>query len=131
MVIDTSVLLAILCDEPERSHYTELIASYPVRLLSSGSYLEAGIVLQARYGNRGVVSLKLLCRTAEIEIIPFDAETAEIALEAFNSFGKGRHPAGLNFGDCISYALAKGRGEPLLFKGYDFSRTDISSVTHG
>mgnify|MGYP006289875855 FL=1 len=131
MVIDTSVLLAILCGEPERRHYTELIASYPVRLLSAGSYLEAGIVLQARYGHRGVMSLKLFCTAAEIETVPFDAETAEIALEAYVSYGKGRHPTGLNFGDCISFATAKGRGEPLLFKGDDFTRTDIASVTHG
>ncbi|MFP4562333.1 MAG: type II toxin-antitoxin system VapC family toxin [Spirochaetia bacterium] len=131
MVIDTSVLLAILCDEPERHHYTELIASYPVRLLSAGSYLEAGIVLQARYGNRGVMSLKLFCTTAGIEVVSFDAETAEIALEAYSSYGKGSHSAGLNFGDCISYASAKRRGEPLLFKGDDFTRTDILSVTHG
>lgn len=131
MVIDTSVLLAVLFDEPERHHYTELIASYPVRRLSAGSYLEAGIVLQARYGDRGVMALKLFRTAAEIEVVPFDAETAEIALEAYSLYGKGRHPAGLNFGDCISYASAKHRGEPLLFTGDDFTRTDILSVTHG
>ncbi len=131
MVIDTSALLAVLFDEPERHHFNEIIALDPVRLLSAGSFLEASIVLEARYGPVGGSSLRLYCSTASIEIVAFDAEQAEIAAAAYRSYGKSRHPAGLHFGDCISYALAQARGEPLLFKGNDFTHTDIASVTHG
>lgn len=131
MVIDTSALLAVLFNEPERHHYNELVAAAPVRLISAGTYLETGIVIQARYGKLGMLSLKLFLTSAEIEIMPLDKEQSDIAAVAYASFGKGLHPAGLNFGDCISYALAKKRGEPLLFKGNDFPKTDITSVTHG
>ena len=131
MVIDTSALLAILFDEPERHHFNELIASISKRRISAGSYIESSIVMLARYGKQGVLSLKLLLSAAGIEIVPLDSEQSEIAAEAYSQFGKGLHPANLNFGDCISYALAKSTGEPLLFKGDDFSKTDIGSVTHG
>lgn len=131
MVLDSSALLAILLDEPERHHFNELIASSPSCLMSAGTFLETGIVLQARYGSQGLVSLKLYISSAAIDIILFDKDQAGIAAVAYTTYGKGFHSAGLNFGDCMSYALAKTTGEQLLFKGDDFSKTDVRSVTHG
>ena len=129
MVIDTSVLIAILFDEPERHHFNELVASISPRRISSGTYLETAIVLQCRYGKQALLDLKLYLATAGIEITGFDPEQAEIAARAYGEFGKGRHPAGLNYGDCFAYALAKYTDETLLFKGDDFRKTDIESVT--
>ena len=125
MVFDTSALLAILFDEPERRAFTEAIEATEVRLLSAASFVEASMILETRHGAEGVRALDRLLAAASIEIIPVDLPQAHAAREAFRQFGKGRHPAGLNFGDCFSYALAKGRSEPLLFKGGDFSQTDI------
>ncbi len=130
MVIDTSALLAILFNEPERHHFNELIASFPKRLLSAGTYLETAIVIQSKFGDKGIHNLQLFLSTAEIEIISFDRDQAKAASRAYAAFGKGKHPAGLNFGDCMSYALAEQTGEPLLFKGDDFTKTDVSSLTH-
>lgn len=130
MVVDTSAILAILSDEPERSHFNELIAMAPSPIMSSGTYLETTIVTEARYGKEGVRDLKLFFAEASIAILPFDGDQAAIAADGFSRYGKGRHPAGLNFGDCFAYALAKKYDEPLLFKGDDFSRTDVSSATH-
>lgn len=131
MVIDSSAILSIFFNEPERRHFNELIASAPIRLMSTGSYLETSIVLIARYGLQGLSNLKLYCSTASIELVDFDNEQVNIAVNAYAKFGKGKHPAALNFGDCMSYALSKVRVEPLLFKGDDFTQTDIESVTHG
>jgi ribonuclease VapC len=131
VVVDTSALLAILFDEPERHHFNGLIVSAPVKRISSGTYLETAIVMEARNGHPGMASLKLFLSSASIEISVFDDVQARIAAVAYSSYGKGRHPAALNFGDCMSYALSKEMGEPLLFKGYDFSKTDIISAIHG
>jgi len=125
MVFDTSALLAILFDEPERRAFTEAIEATEVRLLSTASFVEASMILEARHGAEGVRALDRLLAAANVEIIAVDLPQAHAAREAFRQFGKGRHPAGLNFGDCFSYALAKARSEPLLFKGGDFSQTDI------
>jgi ribonuclease VapC len=125
MVIDTSALIAILLDEPERRSVNEKIEADAVRLLSAASFVETALVIETRLGEAGGRELDLLIHRAEIEIVPVDADQAEIARRAFRRFGRGRHPAGLNFGDCFSYALAKASGEPLLFKGADFARTDI------
>ena len=125
MVFDTSALLAILFDEPERRAFTEAIEATEVRLLSTASFVEASMILEARHGAEGVRALDRLLAAANVEIIAVDLPQAHAAREAFRQFGKGRHPAGLNFGDCFSYALAKARSEPLLFKGADFSQTDI------
>ena len=125
MVFDTSALLAILFDEPERRAFTEAIEATEVRLLSAASFVEASMILESRLGAEGVRALDRLLAAANIEIIAVDLPQAHAAREAFRQFGKGRHPAGLNFGDCFSYALAKARSEPLLFKGGDFSQTDI------
>ncbi len=131
MVIDTSAILAILSDEPERHHFNELIALSPPALLSAATYLEVRIVTEARWGKAGILDLKLLVATTSMTIVPFDAEQAIIAADAYSKYGRGRHPAGLNFGDCFAYALAKKTGEALLFKGDDFVHTDIPSATHG
>jgi ribonuclease VapC len=125
MVIDTSAILAILLAEPERRGYIERIESDPVRLLSAASYLEAGIIIDDRFGYDGTRDLKLFLTEAEIVIEPVTLEQAEIARDAYRIYGKGNHPAGLDFGDCFAYGLAIATGEPLLFKGEDFARTDV------
>ena len=128
MVLDTSALLAILFDEPERRVFTEAIESAEKRLLSAASFVETSMILESRLGAEGVRALDRFLAAANIEIVAVDREQGQAAREAFRQFGKGRHAAGLNFGDCFSYALAKSRTEPLLFKGGDFSRTDISPL---
>lgn len=99
-----------------------------VRLVSAVSVLEAGILAEARKGDDGSRELDAFLKDADLQIVPFDAEQASIARLAYRLFGKGRHPAGLNFGDCASYALAKSADEPLMFKGDDFSKTDVLRV---
>jgi ribonuclease VapC len=125
MVLDTSALLAILFDEPERRSFTEAIEAAARRLLSAANFVEASMILESRYGAEGVRTLDRLLTTAAVEIMPVDSAQAYSAREAFRAFGKGRHAAGLNFGDCFAYALAKSSGEPLLFKGNDFTQTDL------
>jgi ribonuclease VapC len=125
MVIDTSALVAILLDEPERRSLNEKIESAAVLLLSAVSFVEAALVIETRLGEAGGRELDLLLHRAAIEVVSVDGDQAEIARRAFRQFGRGRHSAGLNFGDCFAYALAKASGEPLLFKGADFAQTDI------
>jgi len=124
MVIDTSAIIAVLADEPERHTINEQIASSARRLISAGTYLETAIVIRARFGADGLRDLRQLLATAGLQIMPFDADQAVIAAEAYDRYGRGRHPAGLNFGDCFAYALSRATGEPLLFKGEDFAKTD-------
>ncbi len=128
MVVDTSALLAVLCDEPERRPFNEAIEAAESVALSAASFVETSIVIEARFGAEGIRDLDHFLSVAGVEIREVDAEQAYVARRAFTEFGKGRHPAGLNFGDCFSYALAKVRGERLLFKGNDFAKTDIESV---
>lgn len=128
MVIDTSALVAILLDEPERRRFNELIESAPQRRISAATLVEISIVIESRYGAEGIRDLDLLLSTAMIDTVPVDTSQASAARQAFRCFGKGRHPAALNFGDCFSYALARVLDEPLLFKGEDFLRTDILSA---
>ncbi|MBA3968462.1 MAG: type II toxin-antitoxin system VapC family toxin [Nitrospirales bacterium] len=125
MVIDSSAVLAILNDEPERRIFNETIEKAEICLISAASFVEASIVLEARKGYEGVRDFDLFVARAEIKLAEVDAEQAEIARTAFRNFGKGRHAANLNFGDCFSYALAKANSLPLLFKGNDFSQTDV------
>jgi ribonuclease VapC len=125
MVIDTSAVMAILQDEPERRSFTEAIEEADSRRMSTASFVETSIVVETRYGTDGVGDLDLFLSRADIELVPVDAGQALVARRALTSFGKGRHPAGLNYGDCFSYALAKTLGEPLLYKGDDFAGTDI------
>lgn len=96
--------------------------------MSAANWFETMMVVQSRLGENGTQELKQLLIFARIEIIPVDSRMAEVAFSAWLQYGKGRHPAGLNFGDCFAYALAKLRGEPLLFKGEDFSKTDLTSA---
>jgi ribonuclease VapC len=128
MVLDTSAIVAILLDEPERHRFVRLIEAAPVRQLSAASRVEATLVIEGRKRAAGRAELDLLLSHAEVDIVPVTLEQVELACEAFRRYGKGRHAAGLNFGDVFAYALAKTTGEPLLFKGDDFARTDIASA---
>jgi ribonuclease VapC len=128
MVIDTSAVVAILEDEPERARFIRLLAADEIRLLSAVSRVECTCVVEGRRRDAGRAELELFLSEAVIEIAPVTADQAGMACEAFRRFGRGRHPAGLNIGDTFAYALAKATGEPLLFKGGDFARTDIASA---
>ena len=125
MVIDTSALIAILQDEPERRSFNEAIEAADGCVLSVASFVEASMIIESRYGPDGIRALDLFIAKAKIGLVEVDADQAHVARGAFRDYGKGRHPAGLNFGDCFAYALAKTLGEPLLFKGRDFSLTDV------
>lgn len=125
MVLDTSAILAILQDEPERRSFNEAIEAADSRLMSAASFVEASIVIEVRFGADGSRDLDLFLSKADVELVSVDAEQAQLARLAFRQYGKKRHPAGLNFGDCFSYALARLENEPLLYKGDDFSHTDI------
>ncbi len=126
MVIDTSALIAILQDEPERRVLNEAIEAAESCAMSTGSFLETSMVIESRYGPDGTRDLDLFISKARITLASVDADQAYVARDAFRRYGKGRHPAGLNFGDCFAYALAKMLDEPLLFKGNDFVLTDIA-----
>ncbi len=128
MVVDTSAVIAVLTGEPERRAFMEAIERANQCLISAASFVEASIVIECSRGYDGLRDLDLFIATAGIEIVPVDSEQAYLAREAFRRYGKGRHPAGLNYGDCFSYALAKARELPLLFKGRDFPATDISAA---
>lgn len=125
MILDTSALIAVLFGEPEAAHYVRLIHDADRCLVSAGNYLELSIVLDRQAEPEADRHCEIFFRRAGIVIEPFTVDQAYIAREAFHSFGKGRHPAGLNFGDCFAYALAKFTGDRLLFKGEDFGKTDI------
>jgi ribonuclease VapC len=126
MVIDTSALLAILQDEPERRSFNEAIEAAESRRTSVASFVEISILIESRYGIQGVRELDLFLERAGIELVPVDVEQAKVARRAFSRFGKGRHAARLNYGDCFAYGLAKTLGEPLLYKGDDFAQTDVT-----
>jgi len=125
MVIDTSAVLAILEDEPERRRFNELIGTTRSSCMSTANFVELSMIVESRFGADGIRDMDLFQAKAGIRLIPVDEEQALLARRAFKFYGKGRHPAGLNFGDCFAYALAKSRAEVLLFKGNDFSQTDV------
>lgn len=125
MVIDSSALIAILQREPEAEAFLAAIYRAQLRLVSAMTKLEVGMVAIGLRGDRGAGDIDDLFRDLRIQVVPFDDHHAAIAREAFVRYGKGRHPAGLNFGDCAAYALAIAEGEPLLFKGTDFGSTDV------
>ena len=127
MVIDTSALIAILQDEPERRAFNEALEAAETCAMSTASFVETSMIIESRYGPDGTRDLDLFLSKANITLIPVDADQAYIARQAFRQYGKGRHAAGLNFGDCFSYALAKTLDEPLLFKGDDFAATDVTA----
>ena len=128
MTLDTSAVLAVLQDETERAEFVALIEQSSRRLISTVSVLEAAMVLEGRKGDDAGSDLDLFLQRASVETVAFDQEQLSVARMAFRRFGKGRHAAGLNFGDCAAYALARWSGEPLLFKGSDFAATDVVRV---
>lgn len=126
MVIDTSAIVAIALNESDAAKLEVRIADDPVRLISAATVLEATIVLETRLGDAGGREFDLWLLKIGAEIIPVDAEQTDAARRSWRRYGKGRHAAALNYGDCFSYALALTRGEPLLFKGEDFANTDVN-----
>jgi len=130
MIVDTSALLAILFEEPEGQYLDVTIVRKADCKMCSANLLEASMILQSRKGQDGVRDLDLLMARFKIKIVDFTESQALVAREAFRRYGKGRHPAQLNFGDCIAYAVAREAGEELLFKGADFSQTDIVAAAY-
>jgi ribonuclease VapC len=128
VVLDTSAILAILFDEAEAERLEAAIADDAVRLISAATVLECAIVATSRFGDAGGRELDLMLHKATIEVVAVTSEQIEVARQAHRAFGKGSHRAGLNFGDCFSYALSRAAGEPLLFSGGDFARTDVERV---
>jgi ribonuclease VapC len=128
MVIDTSAVIACLFGESERASFVSAIGADSVRLISVVGVVEASLVILGRKRAGGLADLQVFLDDGEIERVAVDGRQAEAAIEAFRQFGKGRHPARLNIGDCFAYALAKTTGEPLLYKGRDFAQTDIVAV---
>jgi len=131
MILDTSALIALIEGEPEADMFLELIAHSSQVSISAATYVEASIVIDARDNPVLSRSLDTLLDDLAVTIEPVTADQAWVARQAYRDFGKGRqHPAQLNFGDCFSYALASTAGQPLLFKGQDFSHTDVRSAAH-
>jgi ribonuclease VapC len=125
MIIDTSALVAVLDQEPDAEQIAHTLAAAAERMLSAANLVEVGIVMQARRGDDGARDLDLLLAKLRVEIVAVTAAQADIARKAFRRYGRGRHAANLNFGDCFAYALAKDKSDALLFKGDDFLRTDV------
>jgi ribonuclease VapC len=125
MIVDTSAMVAILYREPEAADFARLIHDADVCRMSVATYVELSMVLESQLGPDGMRQAEVFCRRAQIVMEPVTLDQGELARQAFVDFGKGRHKAGLNFGDCFAYALSKATGEPLLFKVADFSLTDI------
>jgi ribonuclease VapC len=130
MIVDTSAVLAILFAEPEAQRIADAIEDNPICRFPATCFLEATMTLLGRNGEDGLRDLDLFLAHSRMEIAPLTESQARLAREAFKRFGKGRHPAKLNFGDCISYALARETGEELLFKGTDFALTDIAVAAY-
>jgi len=130
MVVDTSALIAILFGEPEAEGFARAISRDTRSLVSSFTVLETSVVLLVRKGVDGPPMLDALLRSARLETVSMTPDQAEIARFAYARYGKGRHRAALNLGDCCSYALARASAEPLLFKGQDFAQTDIEAAAY-
>ncbi len=129
MIVDSSALVAILYEEPEGPEFQARIAESARPMMSAANYLEASIVADRSNDPRRGAALDSLIEVLGIELVPVTVEQARIAREAFRNYGRGAHPAGLNFGDCFAYALARATGDRLLFKGQDFSQTDITPAS--
>lgn len=125
MIVDTSALIAILFNEKDADIYANAIAQADSCRMSAATFVEVSIVVEAQTKHPGARQMDAFLRRAGIGIEPVTEDQAHLARQAFTDFGKGRHPASLNFGDCFSYALAKSTGEPLLYKGKDFAKTDL------
>lgn len=128
MVIDSSALAAILFQESDAKQFANAINRSPIRLVSTCTLVETSIVIESRAGADGVRELDMLVHKNIFEIVAFDIYQATLARYAFATYGKGRHKAGLNMGDCFSYALAKAKNMALLYKGNDFTQTDMISA---
>lgn len=128
MVLDTSALLALLLDEPEAEDFRAAVEGDQVRLVSAATLLETALVIESRKGDAAGRELDRLIDKADVAVMPVDADQIEEARRAWRRFGRGRHEAGLNYGDLFAYALSRTSGEPLLFKGDDFRRTDVARV---
>ncbi len=129
MILDTSALVAILFGEQEAAAFIHLIRRAERRLLSVANFLELSMVIETQIGPAAGRQCDAFLQRAEIVVEPITVAHGQLARQAFLDFGKGRHPAGLNFGDCFAYALAKAMNEPLLFKGNDFTKTDVRAVS--
>jgi ribonuclease VapC len=129
MIVDSSTIIAILRDEPDAAAMAEALQEAPIRRISAVTYVEAAVV--ADNDRNPLLSRRFdgLVRDAQMLVEPVTARQAELARQAYRDFGKGRHKAGLNLGDCFAYALAKEMDEPLLFKGDDFCHTDVESAS--
>lgn len=124
MVVDSSAIVAILLREPEAQAFAECIARHRGSVMSAANYVEVAIVARSR-GRIGRELVDATLDKVQVEIVPVSTALAREAADAFAAYGRGRHPARLNYGDCFAYALAKTRNEPLLYKGNDFSRTNL------
>jgi ribonuclease VapC len=128
VIADTSALLAILFFEDDAEKYAKAIRDAELCRISAATFVELSIVIESNAGDAGIRQFDAFLRGNEIEIVGFSESQGYAARQAFSDYGKGRHPAGLNLGDCFSYALAKVSGEPLLFKGNDFRKTDVTAA---
>lgn len=128
MVIDSSAIVAILQGEPEAERFVIAIEADDVRLMAVPTILETSIVIERRRGEAGVRELDLILQEIAVDAVAFDSEHLRIARRAYRTYGRRNHRAGLNFGDCFSYALSRASGEPLLYKGADFGLTDVVAV---
>lgn len=130
ITIDTSALAAVIFGEPDAAHFAAvMLANAGDCLISAATLVETNVVVEAKQGQGAGQDLRLLIEQIGAEIAPVNAEAAAVAIAAWRRFGKGRHPAALNYGDCFSYALASTFGAPLLYKGDDFTQTDIARAT--
>lgn len=129
MIVDTSALMAVILGEPDAEHLLSLMSGANELAVSAATLVEAGIVAEAKGGHEAADDLQALLADLECSVVPLDQEQSMAALEAWRRFGKGRHPAALNLGDCFAYAAAKVEARPLLYKGQDFSQTDIAAAT--
>lgn len=127
MIVDTSALLAVLLREEDAGRFEAVIAATPCQM-SAANVLEATMVLEGRAGTAAGRALDAFLASAEVATAPITLEQMEVARDAWRRYGKGNHPAALNFGDCFAYALAVATGEPLLFKGNDFAQTDVEAA---
>ena len=125
MVVDTSVIIALVQKEPDWQQFVDRLVAAPALAMSAASWVEVGVVVLARLPHAAVRDAEEIRRDLAIRLSPVDEQQAALAWTAFRRYGRGRHRAGLNIGDCFAYALARSRAEPLLFRGDDFARTDI------
>ena len=130
MILDTAAVIAVLQNEESAPRLVAALENAPVKRMSAATLVEAGILLQARFGDHGERELDLFVQRAHVQIIPVTEEHAEYARSAYRRFGRGRHAAGLNCGDCFAYALARALDEPLLFVGDDFPQTGVRAAAY-